>query len=177
MQNASTGQSAAVTAQALPGNGAYNAARFTAARKALAAALAAPVFTDEERARAAANALACDSLFRLALWLRNVTRVAAERAVAAAQQRTVAVARPIPAAEYTAACLRQCRLFLMQAMSNSVFSMAERVRANDNAYQTDDQRRLALWLQNVRRVADEREAALWAAHEAGASAFLSFLQH
>lgn len=165
----------------LPGNGTYNAARFTQARKQLADAMAAPVFTDAERAAAAASAWATDSLYRLALWLRNVQRVAAERAVAQAKQQTAAAQAhahahaAFPVLEYGTARLAECRRALMQKMGNSVFSAAERLRANDATYQCHDLRQLGRWLVNVGRRAAEREAELWAAHEAGAESFVSEL--
>jgi hypothetical protein len=49
------------------------------------------------------------------------------------------------------------RRAIMAVLSADVFTPAERLRANDSVYQTEDSTRLALWLKNVRRVFTERE--------------------
>lgn len=52
------------------------------------------------------------------------------------------------------------RRAIMAVMSADVFTPAERLRANDSVYQTEDSTKLALWLKNVRRVADERQQVI-----------------
>lgn len=42
---------------------------------------------------------------------------------------------------------------------DTLFTAAEQLRANDSVYQCRDVAKLALWLKNVRRVAQERETA------------------
>lgn len=51
------------------------------------------------------------------------------------------------------------RRAIMSAMSADVFTSAERLRANHSVYESQDSAKLALWLKNVVRVRDEREAA------------------
>ena len=62
-----------------------------------------------------------------------------------------------------------------EAGRQTAVQAAERLRANDAAYQSNDLRQLAIWQRNVKRLAAEREAELWAAHEAGAESFVSEL--
>jgi hypothetical protein len=52
------------------------------------------------------------------------------------------------------------RRAIMAVLSADVFTPAERLRANDSVYQTEDNAKLTLWLKNVRRVFTEREAML-----------------
>lgn len=52
------------------------------------------------------------------------------------------------------------RRAIMAVMSADVFTPAERLRANDSVYQTEDSTKLALWLKNVRRVFTEREQVI-----------------
>lgn len=52
------------------------------------------------------------------------------------------------------------RRAIMAVMSADVFTPAERLRANDSVYQTEDLAKLALWLKNVRRVFAEREQVI-----------------
>lgn len=165
MQPQTNGQSAAVTAQPtlsrFPGNGTYNARRFDAARKALADALAAPVFTDAERARALVNAWNSYSLHELIKWTRNVQRVAAERAVAQAKQRTAE-----QAAEGRA--LLEARWAIQALVNHSpAFSNLQRQQAVRAAWNTPELPRLRRWLRNLKRLRDEREEELWVAVELG----------
>ncbi|MBG8552570.1 hypothetical protein [Hymenobacter guriensis] len=59
---------------------------------------------------------------------------------------------------YHAFRLLQARQAIMYHMAKAVFTDAERLRANDSVYQEERLGKLALWLQNVRRVASERTA-------------------
>lgn len=178
MQNATNGtpMSIGVAHSPLPGNGTYNSARFAKARKQLADALAAPVFTDAERARAAANAWACDSLYRLCLWLRNVTRIAAERAVVQAQLHTAAASAEaladaaLPVLEYGTARLRQCRQFLLLLLAGDVFTTAERHCAAAAAAQCHDLRQLGRWMVSAKHEVARREATGTVSHLSAAFA-------
>ena len=58
-------------------------------------------------------------------------------------------------------------------MQRAVFSDAERLRANDSAYQCDDLRQLHRWQRNTLRVAQQREDALHLAFADGTCTFLS----
>ncbi|MBG8556152.1 hypothetical protein I5L79_21585 [Hymenobacter sp. BT594] len=77
----------------------------------------------------------------------------------------LAPANPLaPGSEiYHAFRLLQARQAIMYHMAKSVFTDAERLRANDSAYQCESLGQLALWLRNVRRVASERTALAAAA--------------
>ncbi|TYZ10596.1 hypothetical protein FY528_09035 [Hymenobacter lutimineralis] len=76
-----------------------------------------------------------------------------------AQQQALA-----DASVYAAFRLEQARRAIMFHMAKAVFTDAERQRATDSAYQCESLGKLALWLQNVRRVASERTAAAATVH-------------
>jgi hypothetical protein len=50
------------------------------------------------------------------------------------------------------------RAILRLVVGNDLFTAAEQLRCNDSVHQCEDSQKLALWLKNVRRVAQEREA-------------------
>jgi hypothetical protein len=71
---------------------------------------------------------------------------------------STAVAGPPGSEVYAAFRLLQARMAINSQMAAACFTDAERLRANDSAYQCADLARLGLWLANVTRVAAERTA-------------------